>query len=364
MLSSKARELRAWFFIIVVSTLLVSCHHFAHAQEANGGNTPAASTVQHSTAQMTNKDVGPAGNAGETGAGAEPEEKRGTFDADHGTWFNPIVRLIFGLGPVQKTKSGEYTNIKYDFIIVSLLTMIGLAAVGVTAARQMKLRPEGKPTALPNLVEASVDGYREYLVGVMGKELAYKYTPLIASFFFSILIMNWLGLVPGLVAPTANPHIPITMAICAFFCVHFIAIKEAGVKSWFMHFVGEPLWLAPLNFPLHIIGELIKPMSLSVRLLCNVFGEEMVALQLSLLAVSAMALFKIPIPFQLPMMLLGVFFGALQALVFSTLLAIYISILATHHDDHDVHNDHGHVEPVRVHGRNELIAHPSETPVA
>lgn len=361
MLRSKARQFGTWVFILIGLTVLASGMPQAWAQGTPGANTPAASTVRHSTAQMTAKDVGNAGNAGTTG---DTEEKRGTFDADHGTWLNPLVRKIFGLGPVTKTKSGEYINIKYDFIVVSLLTMLGLAVVGVTAARKMQLRPDGKPTALPNLVEAAVDGYRDYLVSVMGQPLAYKYTPLIASFFFCILVFNWLGLIPGLVAPTANPHIPITMAICAFFCVHFIAIREAGIKSWFMHFVGEPLWLAPLNFPLHIIGELIKPMSLSVRLLCNVFGEEMVALQLSLLAVAAMSIIKFPIPFQLPMLLLGVFFGALQALVFSTLLAIYISILATHHDDHDVHNEHGHIESVRTQGRHELVAHPSETPVA
>lgn len=316
----------------------------AQTAAANGSGHPAASTVSDASEQK-----------------AEPH---GTFDPEHGTFLNPLVRTIFGLGPATPTKSGEYTNVKYDFIVISLLTMLGLTVVGVTAAQQMKLRPAGKPTALPNLVEAAVDGYRDYLVSVMGHALAYKYTPLISSFFFCILIFNWMGLVPGLLAPTANPHIPITMAICAFCCVHFIAIKEAGLKSWFMHFVGEPLWLAPLNLPLHIIGELIKPMSLSVRLLCNVFGEEMVALQLSLLAVGAMSIFKIPIPFQLPMLLLGVFFGALQALVFSTLLAIYISILATHHDDHDAHNEHGHTETVDIHGQRELIAHPSETSVA
>src|SRR5690606_39448342 len=120
----------------------------------------------------------------------------------------------------------------------------------------------------------------------------------------------------------------------------------------------------PLNFPLHIVGELIKPLSLSIRLLCNVFGEEMVALQLILLSVAAMALLQVPVPFHLPMLLLGTFFGLLQALVFSTLLAIYISVLSTHHDEHDEHNEHGSVEHVDVHGRKEVVAHPSQSPVA
>jgi hypothetical protein len=63
-------------------------------------------------------------------------------------------------------------------------------------------------------------------------------------------------------------------------------------------------------------------------------------------------------------MFLGLLFGALQALVFSTLLAIYISIFATQHDDHDEHNEHGHVEHVRLHGHEQIIGHPSEVTVA
>jgi F-type H+-transporting ATPase subunit a len=166
--------------------------------------------------------------------------------------------------------------------------------------------------------------------------------------------------VPGLIAPTSNANVPIGLAIVAFFATHVIAIKEVGIKSWFMHFVGEPKWLAPLNFPLHLIGELIKPVSLSIRLLCNVFGEEMVVIQLVGLAMASLPLW-LPIPFQFPVMMLGVLFGFLQALVFSTLLAIYISILSTHHDDHD---GHGHVEHVDVGGKHQTVAHATQSPVA
>ncbi|RYG72318.1 F0F1 ATP synthase subunit A, partial [bacterium] len=163
---------------------------------------------------------------------------------------------------------------------------------------------------------------------------------------------------PGMMAASAQPAVPIGISLVAFLAVHVIAIKEAGLKSWFMHFVGEPVWLAPLNFPLHVVGEFIKPLSLSLRLLCNVFGEEAVIATLTALAISTLPAW-LPIPFQLPMLLLGTFFGFLQALVFSTLLAIYISILATHHDDHDEHNHHGHVEHDDINGRHQIVAHPS-----
>lgn len=352
-----------------LAALLTMMLAFAGMQRACGQEAPNTTGAT----EINNAEGGAAHSEeshGEKLHGAEghegAEEPRGTFDAEHGTILNPIARAIFGLGPVKKTPEGEYENVKYDFVVVEVLAMLGLVLLSVKAAKGLRLRPEGKPTSATNLFEAAVEGFRTYLIGVMGQPLAMKYAPLVSAYFFTILTFNYLGLVPFLLSPTTNPNIPLGLAIVAFFCVHGIALKEAGFKSWIMHFVGEPVWLAPLNFPLHIIGEFIKPMSLAIRLLCNVFGEEMIVAQITLLGIGIAASLHLPaiIPLQLPFMLLGVFFGFLQALVFSTLLAIYISIFATHHDDHDEHNIHGHVEDVRLHGHHEIIGHPSEATVA
>lgn len=305
---------------------------------------------------------------GETAVAAEAhgaaEGPSAVFDAEHGSWLNGITRWIgthfFGLDPNAHGPHGPV--VKYDYLTMTVILWVLLMVVLVSAARKAKIRPEGKPASSANLFEAAVDGFQDYLIGVMGEPLARKYTPLIASFFFTILVSNWVGLIPGLVAPTSNPTIPIALALVAFISVHIIAIKEAGVKSWFMHFVGEPIWLCWLNFPLHIVGELVKPLSLSLRLLCNVFGEEQVVVTLTTLAITILPIW-LPIPFQLPMLFLGTFFGLLQALVFSTLLAIYIAILATHHDDHDAHNDHGHVEHDEIKGHHQVVGHPSQMTV-
>lgn len=336
------------------------------ARGAHGGAAPADDEAAAGGAHGAGASKGGA-HGGAHGKEAAP---RGIFDAHQGTWLNWLARPIFGQGPVEKSEhAGEthYTNINYDFVVVAIFAMLLLAALWIKAARGLKLRPEGKPHSLSNLFEAALDGFQNYLVGVMGEPLARKYSALVASFFFTILTFNYLGLVPGMLAPTANPNIPIGLAIVAFFSVHIIAIREAGIKSWFAHFVGEPKWLAPLNFPLHILGELIKPLSLSLRLLCNVFGEEMVISQFAGMAIAIAAAMHLPaiIPLQLPFMMLGVFFGALQALVFSTLLAIYISILSTHHDEHDEHNIQGHVEHPRGHGLDKgVVAHPTEATLA
>ncbi len=325
-----------------------------------------AQEAGHDGAGATHETTAPAEHGG---GEAEPDRP---FNAHQGTWLNPLVRSILGLEkPHVSIHDGDphvspAESVQYDFLFLALGIMALLAVLGVLAGKQVKVRPDGKPTSIANAAEAAAEGYKNYLIGIMGPKLADKYTPLIASYFFCILFMNYAGLIPGLMSPTANPNVPIGLALVSFFAVHIIALKEAGFKSWIMHFVGEPLWLAPLNFPLHIIGEFIKPISLSVRLLGNVFGEEMVVMKLAGLGIGLLAAYSIPfgIPFNLLMMCLGVLFGALQALVFSTLVAIYISILSTHHDDHDEHNDHGHVEHVRLHGHEQIVGHPSEATIA
>jgi len=299
------------------------------------------------------------------GAPASGASHGAVFDSEHGTWFNGIARTVVPafnsvLGVKTEASGPHGPAVKYDFLIVTPLLWALLAIVMVSAARKIKIRPQGKPASSANIIEAAVAGFQDYLIGVMGNDLARKYTPLIASFFFTILVSNWLGLVPGMLAPSSAPVIPVTLAIVAFISVHIIAIKEAGLKSWFMHFVGEPWWLAWLNFPLHIIGELIKPLSLSLRLLCNVFGEEMVITTLIGLAIAFLPVW-LPIPFQLPMLLLGSFFGFLQALVFSTLLAIYISIFASHHDEGHAHSSTEHATDLE--GHREIVGHPTEATV-
>jgi F-type H+-transporting ATPase subunit a len=338
---------------VLCVTLFVACGATSQsATAAPESNVPDVST----TAKASDAEHG--GTHGDThggGAHGEKKETKETFGAHAGTWLNPVARAIFPDAPVPHfhrengvvvREEGEVhldsaKSVKYDYIVVGFLVMGLLALTGTLAAKRARLRPEGKPNSLPNMMEAGVEGFRNYLVGVMGHDLAFKYTPLIASFFFCILLFNWVGLVPGMIAPTANPNTTIALALVAFAATHMIAIKEVGIKSYVMHYVGEPVWLFWLNIPLHLMGELVKPAALAIRLLCNVFGEEAVIAKLATMAVAAMGVLFLPIPFQFPIMVLGVLFGFLQALVFSTLLAIYISTMSTHHDDHDSHNDHG-----------------------
>ncbi|RYG69758.1 F0F1 ATP synthase subunit A, partial [bacterium] len=197
-----------------------------------------------------------AGHGAEGGheGGHESAGPRPVFEPEHATWFNVIARNIFAT-PEEKEhmaqaekdyaalqakaaggaklskeetdhlKAGVHYVTKYDWLLYTPLLWLLLAIAMVSAAKKAKLRPSGKAASLANTVEAAVDGFQNYLIGVMGEGLARKYAALIASFFFTILVSNWLGLIPGMMAASAQPAVPIGISLVAFLAVHVIAIK-------------------------------------------------------------------------------------------------------------------------------------------
>jgi len=198
--------------------------------------------------------------------------------------------------------------------------MLFLAIISYLATRNMKRIPSG----IQNVMEFVVEGIIKLLSGIMGEERAKKYLPLLGSLFIFILISNYSGLLPGaghtpgLKAPTSNWSVTLGLATVVFLATQYYGVKERGLK-YFKHFF-EPI---VVMFPLNIIEQFVRPLSLSLRLYGNVFGEEMVVAGLFAL---------VPLIVPLPMMLLGLLFGFIQAFVFTLLASIYIAeATETHH---------------------------------
>ena len=120
----------------------------------------------------------------------------------------------------------------------------------------------------------------------------------------------------GFAAPTSVWGVTLGLAICAIVAVQVYGVQKKGIR-YFSH-LFKPIYLTPIN----ILEEIARPLSLSLRLYGNVFGEETVTL--TLLSV---------VPYVLPMaaMLLGVIFGAVQAIIFTTLTAVYIAMATAEH---------------------------------
>ncbi|HID62695.1 MAG TPA: F0F1 ATP synthase subunit A [Anaerolineae bacterium] len=243
------------------------------------------------------------------------------------------------------------------------LTMLLLIVISFFATRNMKLVPSG----LQNAVEAIVEMFYGFIEGVAGAHLAPVFFPLVATFFFFILLSNWMGIFPGfgsvgvwaehhgetVLVPffrSANAHLSTTIALATIsvgatqyfgfkllgrsFLGRYFTFKSASAKkekpaaSGFAALIGKmAIFMERVSNAfvgiLELISEFIKIMSFSFRLFGNIFAGEVL-----LIVVSYLAAFLASLPF----MGLELFVGFVQALIFSMLSLVFFMMATAHHD--------------------------------
>jgi F-type H+-transporting ATPase subunit a len=246
----------------------------------------------------------------------------------------------------------EYPSFYYS--AMGLLVAIALILFAVLTTRGLSKRG---PSRRQTLIEQAVDSMTWFTRNAIGPG-GEKFTPLIGTVFSFVLLSNLMGALPfvfrrgheeGTVAtftpaPTANLSMTIAISLVVFVVVQWVGIKENGVKGYFKHFAGPVPAISPLLFPLELFGAFVKPISLSIRLFGNVFGEETVIAVLVGLAATVMAKIFLPLPFQLPMLMFGVFGSIIQAGVYTILTCAYISLSIGDHEDHGHGEEHGDVK--------------------
>jgi F-type H+-transporting ATPase subunit a len=225
----------------------------------------------------------------------------------------------------------EWVNVVFAFAISIFFTIV---AARVYVKRQMI------PGPFQNAIEMLVEGMYNFLYTVLGKD-AKRYTPFLGTLFFYILLMNFMGIIPFGHAPTTSISITASLAICVFVYAQYTGIKRLGVVGYLDHFCGQPRgvisWiLVPLLLPMHIIGELSKPLSLALRLFGNITGEDVLVAAFVGLGLAALAFMDSPVglPLNVPFILLGLLLSTIQALVFTLLSTIYILMMLPHEEDH------------------------------
>jgi F-type H+-transporting ATPase subunit a len=199
--------------------------------------------------------------------------------------------------------------------------MLVFVVVGFLATRKLERIPTRRlQVGMEMLLETLIN----FFADIMGsREKAKRYIPLIGTFFVFILMCNYSGLlpgaghIPGLQAPTSTWSVTAAFAIVVFFATHYYGVKEHGWR-YFKHF-AEPVFIL---LPLNIIGEFTKPLSLSLRLFGNIFGEEMVVAGIFSI---------IPLIVPVPLQFLSLLLGFIQALVFSLLASVYIATATAEH---------------------------------
>ena len=216
------------------------------------------------------------------------------------------------------------------FIFIGLLIICGGLLYRIKLGKiKNKIIPD-KGITFRNMVEA----YGSFIYGeckaVLGDKDASKYFPYVATIFLVILVSNLIGLIPGFAPPTAALNTTLAIGIFSFCYYNLKGIKEQGFINYIKHFCG-PMWvLAALIFPIEILSNIIRPVSLALRLQGNMMGDHTV-----MATFTDLAPFIVPIPFYL----LGILVCIIQAYVFTMLSMVYLS-LATEHQDHDESHAH------------------------
>jgi F-type H+-transporting ATPase subunit a len=191
------------------------------------------------------------------------------------------------------------------------------------------------PTGLTNALEAFVVYMRDEIsIQFLGEEDGRKMAPLFMTFFFFILVLNLMGLVPIFATATSNINVTGSLAIITLGFMSVGAICKRGILGFFKAFVpsGVPWPLLILIVPIEFIGMFIKVMALMIRLFANMLGGHIAVFALLGLVVTY-GLVGIPfLALALGTYLLEVLVAVLQAYIFTLLSAVFIGMM--YHPEH------------------------------
>lgn len=200
------------------------------------------------------------------------------------------------------------------------LTSWFVIAVLVIAALLGSSKIQRIPSGMQNLMEYALEFIRDLAKNQIGEKEYRPWVPFVGTLFLFIFVSNWSGaLIPWkliklpsgeLGAPTADINTTVAFALLTSLAYFYAGLSKSGL-GYFAHYV-EPV---PFMLPFKIIEDFTKPLSLSFRLFGNILADELVVGVLVLL---------VPLFVPLPVMVLGLFTSAIQALIFATLAAAYI----------------------------------------
>ena len=222
----------------------------------------------------------------------------------------------------------------------SFLVMIVILVLALLARMALNRVPEGRDGLVPdanlkprNLLELYTESMWNMVSGLLSEQDARRFFPLIAGIFIYIFVSNLLGVLPGFSPPTDHVNTNLGMATLVFLAYNFYGIKAQGLGGYLKHMMGPVLALAPLIMVIEVIGHFVRPLSLSVRLYGNMYGDHQVLeIFMNTLPgfVSPIIGWGIPVIF----LGLGIFVSLIQAYVFSLLSLLYIAVAVEVHDDH------------------------------
>jgi len=237
--------------------------------------------------------------------------------------------------PIAHIGGLTITNSLLTSLIVMLFLVIIAFLVRIGWGENLK-----RKSTLFVIVEMIVEGFYNFFSSMIGEKVETIF-PLLMTFFFYIIIGNWIGLIPGVGSigiyehkgqdtvfvplfrgPNADLNTTIALALISVSVTQYLSIKNLGIKNYLSRFLN---FRNPIKFfvgILELISEFAKILSFSFRLFGNIFAGEVLL---------TVMIFLIPLLVPLPFLGLEVFVGFIQALVFTMLTAIFISVATGEH---------------------------------
>ncbi len=255
--------------------------------------------------------------------------------------LSPLVGIDISVGDhVQRKVLGLTINV--DIVWATVIAGAVVITLGLILRSKATSGVPGKFQLLWELAVGAVQTQVDDSIGPRGANVV----PLALTLFIFIFTCNLfevLGIgskLDWLPAPTSDINLPLAMALYVIVLVHRAAIKNRGVGGYFKHYVSQPFSpkLAPVNLFMNVIEELVKPVTLTLRLFGNLFAG---GLMLSLLA--ALVIWKLgPVPIggilSVPFTLLWKTFdmaiGAIQAFIFALLTILYFDTAMARDEAH------------------------------
>ena len=227
---------------------------------------------------------------------------------EHFTWFNYI------------THDHHMIPVYAAYLATALIVLVSIAGRLALGNGEAAIQPSSSLT-LKGFFEAFIefmDGMVNMVLGHHGR----PYLPVFGAIFFYIVFNNMIGLIPGFTAATANINSAFALGIFSFVLYNYEGFKHAG-PAYLKHFMGPVWWLAWLMFPIEIVSNLIRPLSLGIRLSVNMTADHAVL-------GTFIDLTKVVVP--LVFYGLGTFVSFVQAFVFTMLSMVYVMMATA--DDH------------------------------
>ena len=241
-----------------------------------------------------------------------------SMSAEHPFWFSALLNKLFAnlvttflvrIGQPPANPSSPIPKYVAEEVLIIIIMIVGAAILRFLLSVE-------RPGRLQLAMESVVTFTRNMTDEVIGKE-GRRYVALIGTLGVFICLCNLMGLIPTLDSPTAHVQVPLGCALLVFLHYNLQGFRHHGVLGYLRHLAGPMAAIAVLMFPVEVFSNVLRMLSLTVRLYANMRAGALVG-----------SIFTGLVPVAIPtvFMALHIFESLLQAYIFMILPALYIAL--------------------------------------